>query len=58
MRTKKLIAILLPAVSVGLCTHLHAFENIETHPALTERAVCAFVLDNYLEAQMGALPHL
>lgn len=53
MRAKTLVAILLPAVSVGLCTYLYAFDNIETHPSLTEKAVCASVLDNYLKAQMG-----
>jgi len=44
-------------VSLGLCEHLYAWENITTHPALTEKAVgsdnSAARIDDYLKSQMG-----
>jgi hypothetical protein len=31
---------------------LYAFENIKTHPALTDKAATASILDNYLKNQL------
>lgn len=57
MRRQILIITFFLTISVALCRHLYAWENIKTHPALTEKAVgsdnSAAKIDDYLKTQLG-----
>ena len=54
---RTIIATFLLVISLGLSEDLYAWGNIETHPALTEKAVgndnSATKIDDYLKIQLG-----
>ena len=41
------------SVALGFCKNVFAFGNKKTHPALTEKAIAASVLDDYLITELG-----
>ena len=53
MRRWILVLMVFSVVFVLSAHNLYAFENVKTHPAMTERAVTASTIDNYLKTQIG-----
>ncbi len=53
MRRKIYATIFFLSVPFCLFKHLFGFENKNTHPVLTDKAVAASVIDNYLKTQPG-----
>jgi hypothetical protein len=56
MEKRTIISTILWVVSILSYQGLYAFENIKTHPALTDKAAIASAIDDYLNTQMGLTP--
>lgn len=48
-----LVTVFFLGVFLVLCKNLYAFDNTATHPALTDKAILASQIDDYLKTQLG-----
>jgi hypothetical protein len=53
MKNRLLILLITFVISILPFRFLYAFENVKTHPAMTERAAITSTIDNYLKNQIG-----
>lgn len=53
MKTQIYMKILFFGITLVTCTCSYGFGNKATHPALTEKAIAASVLDDYLRTELG-----